>query len=245
MRRLILPALAALTVLVILTLPAGLVIPRFDPPAALGQYGGTVWNGHARWRQAGQVPMTLNWHWAWPWRWQWQADDGTSQIQGQWHPGQGVNLNQVEGRLAIERLDLAAWLPLSPPQGVIELELDAVRIPPNGAPRVQGVAVWEDARLAGVVQEDLGRIEVRFDPPNADSVGRQVARVASLTASAVLVQGAIELGAETYELDLWLQAGPDRPDLAAQLGNLGERQPDGRVRIRLQGRLGLDSPDSN
>jgi hypothetical protein len=245
MRRLLLIALAVLPVLVILTLPAGLVIPRFDPPAALGQYGGTVWRGQARWRQAGQVPMTLSWRWAWPWRWDWEAADGRSRIQGEWRPGRGIDLSDVEGRLAIERLDLAAWLPLSPPQGTIRLDLDTVRIPPGGVPRLQGLAVWEDARLAGVVQEDLGQIQLRFDPLPAGADERQVARVQSVVTAALLVQGSIEFGAETYQVDLWLQASPDRPDLAAQLGQLGERQPDGRVRVRLQGRLGLDPVDSN
>lgn len=245
MRRLFLITLLVLPVLVMLTLPAGLVIPRFDPPAALGQYGGTVWSGHARWRQAGQLPMTLSWGWSWPWRWHWEAADGVSRLQGQWRPGQGIDLSEVTGRLAIERLDLAAWLPLSPPQGVILLELESVLIPGSGAPRVEGVAVWEDARLAGVVQEDLGQIQVRFDPPEAGGENRQTARIQSLTEAALLVQGSIEFGAQDYHVDLWLQASPDRPDLAGQLGSLGERQPDGRVRIRLQGRLGLDPSDSN
>lgn len=245
MRRLFLLALLVLPVIVLLTLPAGLVIPRFDPPAALGQYGGTVWSGHARWRQAGQVPMTLSWNWSWPWRWHWEAADGVSRIQGQWRPGQGVDLSQVAGRLAIERLDLAAWLPLSPPQGVLRLELASVRIPEAGAPRIEGVAVWENARLAGVVQEDLGQIQVRFEPPRASPEERQTARIQSLTTAAVVVQGSIEFGARTYGVDLWLQASPDRPDLAGQLGSLGERQPDGRVRIRLQGALGLDPSDLN
>lgn len=244
MRRLLLVALLVLPVLVILTLPSGLIIPRFDPPAALGQYGGTVWSGHARWRQAGHVPMTLTWNWTWPWRWRWEAADSSSRIEGLWRPGQGVDLRQVRGRLAIDRLDLAAWLPLSPPQGTIRLDLSTVRIVPERAPQVQGVAIWEDARLAGVVQEDLGQIQLRFDPQEPGQADRQIARVETLTAAAVLVQGSIEFAARTYDVDLWLQASPDRPGLAAQLGSLGERQPDGRVRIRLQGRLGLDPSHS-
>lgn len=244
MRKLLLVALVVLPVLVILTLPSGLVIPRFDPPAALGQYGGTVWSGHARWRQAGQVPMALNWAWSWPWRWHWEAADGSSRILGQWRPGPGIRLDQVEGRLAIERLDLAAWLPLSPPQGEISLNLESVQIVSGEAPNVRGEAIWEDARLAGVVQEDLGRIQVRFDPPQPGQAEVQIARVESLTMAPVVVQGRIEFGADTYHVDLWLQASADRPDLAAQLGSLGERQPDGRVRIRLQGQLGLNPSDS-
>jgi len=240
MRRLLLIALMVLPILVILTLPSGLVIPRFDPPAAIGQYGGTVWSGHARWRQAGQVPMSLSWTWSWPWRWHWEAADGSSRIQGQWRPGPGINLDEIEGRVAIDRLDLAAWLPLSPPRGIISLNLDSVQIRPEQAPRVQGDAIWEDARLAGVVQEDLGRIRVRFNPPQSDQIDLQIARVESLAPAPVVVQGSIEFGADTYRVDLWLQASPDRPDLAAQLGSLGERQPDGRIRIRLQGRLGLN-----
>jgi hypothetical protein len=241
MRRLLLIALAVLPLLVIATLPAGLVIPRFDPPAALGQYGGTIWSGQARWRQAGQAPMALQWRWTWPWRWQWEASDGVSQVTGLWQPSDGIDLTRIQGRLAVERLDLAAWLPLSPPQGVIELDLDAARLLPGRPPRVRGEAVWAEARLAGVVQEDLGRIRLRFEPAeSAESTSAQRARVESLTPAAVLVDGSIEFEADAYRVDLWLQASPERPELAGQLGALGERQADGRVRLQLQGRLGLD-----
>jgi len=240
MRRLLFIALAVVPVLVILTLPASLVIPRFDPPAALGQYGGTIWSGQARWRQAGQVPMNLEWRWTWPWRWRWEASDGVSRVTGLWRPAEGIDLAQVQGRLAIERLDLGAWLPLSPPQGLIEVNLDRARFHPDRAPELQGVAIWADARLAGVVQEDLGRIELRFEPREGAATDRQRAQIQSLMPAAVLVDGSMEFAADAYRLDLWLQASPDRPELAGQLGALGERQADGRVRLQLQGQLGLD-----
>jgi len=241
MRKLLIAALIALPLLVIVTLPAGLVIPRFDPPSALGQYSGTVWSGQARWRQAGQVPMILQWRWEGGRRWGWEAFDSVSRVRGQWQPGSGLRLSEVQGRLALERLDLAAWLPLSPPQGHLNLALDHVHLVDGQIPSIEGQAIWEDARLAGVVQESLGRIEVRFEPAE----GRSLARVRSLTAAPVLVQGRIELGGEEendrYRVDLWLQADPGRPDLAAQLGTLGVRQADGRVRLQLEGRLGLET----
>jgi hypothetical protein len=241
MRKLLIAGLIALPLLVIATLPAGLVIPRFDPPAALGQYSGTIWSGQARWRQAGQVPMTLQWRWEGGQRWRWEAFDSVSRVQGQWRPGSDLRLSDVQGRLALERLDLGAWLPLSPPQGYLSLALDRVRLVNGRIPVVQGQALWEDAGLAGVVQESLGRIEVRFEPAEEGSL----ARVRSLTAAAVLVEGLIELGggavSDRYRVDLWLQADPSRPDLAAQLGTLGTRQADGRVRLQLEGRLGLET----
>jgi hypothetical protein len=230
---------------VIVTLPAGLVIPRFDPPAALGQYSGTVWSGQARWRQAGQVPMTLQWRWLGGRSWRWEAFDATSRIEGRWRPESGLRLSEVQGRLALERLDLGAWLPLSPPQGYLSLALERLELVDGRIPVVEGQAIWEEARLAGVVQESLGRIEVRFEPAE----GRSLARVRSLTAAPIVVDGRIELGGEAetdrYRVDLWLQADPSRPDLAAQLGTLGTRQADGRVRLQLEGRLGLETAARN
>ncbi|MEN1728132.1 MAG: type II secretion system protein N [Pseudomonadota bacterium] len=240
MRKLIIAALLALLILIILTLPAGLIIPRFDPPAALGQYSGTIWSGQARWRQAGQVPMALTWRWGWGRHWNWEAFDSESRLQGRWQPGEGVNLNGIGGRLALARMDMAAWMPLAPPQGFLSLALDQVRWSEGQMPNVQGLAIWEDARLAGVVQESLGRIEVRFEP----EAGRTVARVRSLSVAPVTVQGTIVLGAadvaDRYRIDLWLRAAADRPDLAAQLGTLGQRQVDGQVRLQLEGRLGFE-----
>ena len=55
--------LIAVPLLILLTLPAALIIPRFDPPPAMSSYGGTIWSGNARWLQAGQVPMRLTWRW--------------------------------------------------------------------------------------------------------------------------------------------------------------------------------------
>jgi len=244
MRKLLIAALIVLPLLVILTLPSGLVIPRFDPPPAIGNYGGTIWSGQARWRQAGQVPMALEWRWAWGRQWNWLAFDSESRIEGQWRPGQGINLSDVRGRLAIERLDLEAWLPLSPPQGFVSLTLDSVELIEGEVPKVQGTAIWEAARLAGVVQESLGRIEIEFDAPGENDSSdnqpeRQIARFRSLSDAPVTVRGTIALGVNRYDVDLWLRASPDRPDLAGQLGALGERQPDGQIRIRLTGSLGL------
>ena len=235
MRKWLALAAVALPLVIIVTLPASLVIPRFDPPSALGQYSGSVWSGSARWRQDGQAPMRLHWRWTGGRDWVWVAEDAASRLSGRWRPGASLKLSRIEGRVAIDRLDLAAWLVVSRPQGYLRLAIDRAVLVENEIPQVDGVVIWEQAALQGAVSESLGRVELDFEP-GADAL---LARVRSLDPAAVTVRGTIEMDARDYRVDLWLRASPERPDLAAQLGSLGERQSDGQVRLRLSGALGL------
>ncbi|AKS40946.1 type II secretion system protein N [Wenzhouxiangella marina] len=234
MRKLLILALIALPVLILLTLPASVVVPRFDPPAALGQYSGTIWSGSARWRQVGQVPMRLEWRWAGGRQWRWTAFDAGSRLEGRWSPGSVLSLEDVRGQLDVARLDLAHWLRFSRPEGFLAFDLDRAELAEGQAPRVEGRLIWEEAALVGTIEESLGRIELVFTPQDNELL----AELRSLEPAAVSVRGQIRFDAERYAVDLWLRARPDRPDLAAQLGTLGERQTDGQVRLQLTGGLG-------
>ncbi len=234
MRKLLVLALIAVPVLVIVTLPAALVVPRFDPPAAMGSYRGTIWSGGARWLQPGQVPMQLTWRWSGGWTWRWEAADATSRLQGQWQPGDAVSLSDITGQLDLARVDLAYWLVATHPSGYLDLAIDSAVLQAGEVPQVTGQVIWAQARLEGSIQESLGRITIELEHDN----GQQLARLRSLDPAPIQVRGQIVADADSYAADIWLRASRDRPDLAAQIGGLGERQSDGQVRLRVNGALG-------
>jgi len=234
MNKLTIGLVVVVIVVVVLTLPAAVVAPRFDLPADLGRFQGTVWTGQARWMQTGQEPVAVHWRWAAGRRWHWQARGPGVALDGDWRPGNGVHLRAVAGRLAVERLDLSSWLLFARPTGQIELALDRVVLIAGQRPRIDGRAEWQEAGLQGTVQESLGRVEVEFASDGEPT--RAIIR--SLEAAAITVRGTLEFDSSNYHLDLWLRAAAHRPDLTRQLGQLGEPQADGQVRIRLSGATG-------
>ncbi len=234
MRKWVVLALIAVPLLIVLTLPAALIIPRFDPPPAMSSYGGTIWSGNARWVQAGQVPMRLTWRWSGGLTWRWEAMDTTSQLQGEWRPGDTTDLSNITGRLDLDRVDLAHWLVATRPAGYLDLAIDSAILQTGEVPQVHGQVIWEQARLEGSIQESLGRIQIELEHKD----GQQLARLRSLDPAPIQVRGEIVTDADSYSADIWLRASNDRPDLAAQIGALGERQSDGQVRLRVRGALG-------
>ena len=234
MRKLVWLALLAIPVVIALTLPVSVLLPLFDPPAALGQVRGTVWSGHARWRQPGHVPLALSWSWDGGREWVWRAEDDRTRLRGLWRPGSGTELESVTGVLDLARVDIGDWLYAARPVGYLEIDMARARLQSGEVPQLDGRAVWEEAGLEGSVHERLGRIAIEFEPGAA----RQRASIRSLEPAPVQVRGTIEADARTYWIDVWLRAAGDRPDLARQIGSLGERQDDGQVRLRFQGALG-------
>ncbi len=234
MRKLIILAVVAIPLIVLVTLPAGVITRAIDTPSALGEVSGTIWSGDARWRQPGHAPLALNWRWQGGRSWQWQAHNGQTDVVGLWQPGRALELSEVSGSVDLARLDLAHWFYATHPTGELDLAIDRAVLAPDAAPQVSGQVVWRDARLDGRVQEALGDIEIEFEP--GDSV--QLAHIRSRQVDPLRLRGRIEFDQDAYSLDLWLRAHPDRPDLARQIGALGERQPDGQVRIELRGATG-------
>lgn len=228
-------ALPALLVLLVLTLPAGLLVSRLDVPDGIGQVRGTVWSGQARWRQSGWQPLVLEWRWRGGRDWQWQAQGGATDLQGSLRPARTLTLPVVGGRLEMERLDLVHWLGLARPIGELELDLRDVVLADGEPPQAQGRILWRRAGLIGAVQESLGEIEILLDD-QGENLNLQVR---SLQPAPIQVRGQITLEADRYNADLWLRAERDRPGLTVALSDLGELQPDGQVRVRIAGATGL------
>lgn len=235
MRKILWLVLLAVPVVVVITLPAGLVVPRLEVGEQVSDVQGTLWQGEAVWQQPGFAPLDVEWHWDGGRNWRWQAKGVGVDLAGNWRlSGGATELRGVAGGIDMNRLDARLWLLNARTRGRAEIDIERAVIADGRPPRIEGDIVWRNARLEGTVHESLGEITVSL---SHDS-GEQIARVASTEAGAIQVNGDIELGAERYVVDLWLRASADRPELARQLAWLGELQPDGQVRVQLSGSLG-------
>jgi hypothetical protein len=235
MRKIIWLVLLAVPVIVLLTLPARVVLSWLEVPEGIDQVRGTVWSGQAQWRQPGQAPLHIHWGWRGGRDWQWRAEGADTHLNGHWQPTTaGLALSDVQGRLELERVDLVYWLVNARPGGHLDVALDRIAVTPGRAPEVAGQMTWREARLEGAIHESLGEIGLTFSPGE----GAQMIRVESRRPASIQVRGRIDVDASHYDVDLWLRASPDRPDLVNQLSRMGEVQADGQVRMQLRGALG-------
>ncbi|NBB69984.1 MAG: type II secretion system protein GspN [Alphaproteobacteria bacterium] len=227
--------LLAIPLVIVVTLPARVIVPRLDIGRDVSEVEGTLWKGEAVWQQPGFAPLDIQWYWDGGRSWSWQANGVGVDLDGSWRLNTGATeLSDVSGRIEMNRLDARVWLVNARPRGHVELDVQRALIVDGQPPEIDGRLVWRDARLEGAVQESLGEITVQLD----SGTQGQRARVESTAPGAIRVQGDIELAAERYDVDLWLRASPDRPDLRRQIAWLGEPQPDGQVRVQLSGALG-------
>jgi hypothetical protein len=233
MRKVIVLALVAIPIIVLLTLPVAVLLPLANAPESLDQPHGTIWRGGARWSQPGHAPLAIDWRWRGGRDWHWRAGDGRTGLSGQWQPGSGLRLSAIEGEVALERLDVEAWLIGSRPLGQLRVDLPSAHLVRGSSPQIKGRLLWVDARLEGAVNESLGRIAIDLDA----TPDRQRARIRSLEPAPIRVDGTIEAGVRDYELELWLEAEPDRPELSRELARLGTVGEDGRVHVQLSGAL--------
>jgi hypothetical protein len=226
--------LVAVPIIVLLTLPVAVLLPLANAPEALDQPRGTIWSGGASWTQPGHAPLKIDWRWRGGRRWNWRAEDSLTRLAGHWRPGRGIQLSDVQGEVALDRVDIEAWLPGSRPRGRLSVNLPAVVLVRGHSPRIEGRLVWENARLDGALHEELGRIEVRLSA----TPERQRASIRSLEPAPIQVDGQIEAGVRDYELALWLTPAPGRDDLARELSRLGPLDEQGRAHVQLRGALG-------
>lgn len=235
MRKVLWLALLAVPLVIVVTLPASVVVPRLAVGDEVRNVQGTLWNGQAVWQQPGFAPLDIQWQWDSGRSWSWQARGLGVELDGHWRLNAGATeLTDVTGSIEMDRFDARLWLVNARPQGRLDIDVERAVIAEAQPPEIDGRLIWRDARLVGTVQESLGEITVRLDSQEQG----QFARVESTEPGAIRVRGDIELGAERYEVDLWLRASADRPELLRQIAWLGQPQPDGQVRVQLSGALG-------
>lgn len=228
--------LLALLVVIAVTVPASLLVSLFDPDdeLRLRQVEGSLWQGQSRMQQTGRSPANLSWKFSPPLEWRWNLEDEGMNLDGTARPGASILvLKDVKGTIRANRLDLADWLPNTVPVGELNVALDHSHFSDGNIRNIQGQLRWMDAGLRGAIEENLGQIDIHLETDPSGITGR----IQSASPAPVTVRGSLHIHEGVYEIDLWLRSEPGRPELARQLGRLGERQPDGQVRLQRQGRL--------
>lgn len=230
MRKLLVLVILAVPLLLVVTVPARVAIRVLDLELPLEQVSGTIWRGRAIWPSAGQAPLDLDWRWRAPLRWQWRLSGPETELGGGLEPSAQLRLTDVAGFVPVDRLDVADWLPFTRPEGRLSVALPSLILSGREVVEADGRLVWEEARLSGAVDENLGRIELDFS--GSDGVA---ARVRSLDPVDVQVRGTLEIKGTAYDLDVWLHAR--NPEVQRSLARMGEVRPDGQVRLRQEGDL--------
>src|SRR5690625_2103975 len=147
MRRLLWLLVLVIPVLIIVTLPARVVVPRLEVGENVRHVQGTLWKGRAVWRQPGFVPLDIDWAWDGGRRWKWHARGVGVDLEGHWLLRPGVTtLAAVSGRIDINRLDARAWLLTARPSGQLAVDNRMAPLAATSVPQVVGSLVWEIAR---------------------------------------------------------------------------------------------------
>ncbi len=229
--------LAILAGLLLATLPARMMVSVVDPADDMGlrQVQGTLWWGEGRLQRPGREALQANWRWSPPLAWQWELEGEDVDLRGSAFPAfdRSLEMREVTGTIDARRLDIDAWLPNVVPAGDFVLDISHIRYEKGRVTGLEGQVTWYNGYLHGAIEESLGTIEILFEPGEAGFE----AGIRSVDLAPITVRGRLVLEGGNYEADLWLRAEAGRPELARQLARIGERQPDGQVRLRQSGRL--------
>src|SRR5690625_5322547 len=102
MRRLLWLLVLDIPVLIIVTLPARVVVPRLEVGENVRHVQGTLWKGRAVWRQPGFVTLDIDWEWDGGRGWKWHARGDGVELGGRWMSRPGVSrLVVAAGRIVI------------------------------------------------------------------------------------------------------------------------------------------------
>lgn len=229
----------ALPMWVLVTLPASLVLSDESAGLRFDQIQGTVWSGQARLVLPAQSPIPLQWRWTGGLAWSWSLRSESLQVNGQWRVTKRHRLSDISGRVDIQKLDIASWLVVIWPKG--QMSLDVAFVEWSGElPRqllAEGVLVWQEAALEGLVNESLGDINILLSPSD-EVLGQTQAVIASNAQGAVRISGKITSDGDRYLAELLLAPEPGRDRLLRYLAPLGRLQ-DGAIKIERSGQWGV------
>lgn len=229
----------ALPMWLLVTLPASLVLSDKSAGLQLDQIQGTVWSGQARLVLPAQSPIPLQWRWTGGLAWDWALRSEGLQINGQWRITKRHRLSDITGWVDIQKLDIASWLVVIWPKGQMSLDVDFVEWS-SELPRqllAEGLLVWQQAALEGLVNESLGDIRISLSPSD-EVFGQTRAVISSNAEGAVRISGNITSDGDRYLAELFLAPEPGRDRLLRYLAPLGRLQ-DGAIRIERSGQWGV------
>jgi len=220
-------------------LPASLFLKSDDTGIAFEQVQGTVWSGTARLRLPAQSPLPVQWRWdkGLSWRWSLRSDQLT--IQGMWQVNKPNRLHAIEGQINIRYLDASQWLVVIWPEGNLLLDIAYVEWSeaPQNSLLASGEVVWQQAKLAGLVNESLGDITIELSP-SQEQMGHTLATIASTRQGVLDVSGDVLSDGQRYRAAVRLTPDGNRSRLLRYLQPLG-RLEDGAITIERSGQLGV------
>ena len=229
------PGIVLATVLT--TLPASLFLGGEHKGLPLERIEGRVWAGQAVLDWPGQAPVALRWRWSGGLTWDWFVEADAIDLHGQWRLNDRSAVNGVEGQVDVQALDIAQWLVVTWPQGVLDVDIDYAHWNRPDRLIATGQVTWQQAGLAGLVNESLGDVVVVLKPSEAE-VGHTDIQIRSQSGGAVSVSGDVLTNGDRFEAKITLTPDPARPDVARFFQSLGPNR-DGAVVIERSGSLGL------
>ena len=222
---------------VLATLPASVVLPQAADGLHFQSVEGTIWSGRAKLAFPKQAPLPMRWEWSGGLIWSWAVESDEISVQGQWRLGQRDRLEHIEGTVDIEYLDIAQWLVVIWPVGQMEVNIDHLTWEANSFLHIHGELYWPQAKLRGLVNEDLGDITITMSP--SEQQWDETDFVVRSSADGIVgISGGVSTNGDRYRASLVLKPRADRRELLRLLAPFG-RQGDGGVRIERSGKLGV------
>ena len=234
--------LVSFGVFLALKAPASLVIDRAPPALRLGSVTGTLWSGQATEAALGALPLgKLAWR-THPLPLLTGATALDIALAGNQLTGQG-ELSFGRHTLTLDDLhvkgDGAALTPLltqyiTTLSGYLEVDIDRLRLTPQGPAEAKGQARWREARLTSPVALALGEVRMSLTQDGDKALVR-----VSNTGEALKLNGTIELlSGWRYQTNLQFTPTPATPETVRRsLRLLGPADSSGAVTLRAQGRL--------
>lgn len=236
-RRLIWVFLLVVPLGVVATLPASVFLSSEEGAVRFQQVTGTIWSGQARLKLPQQSALPISWKWGGGLVWNWSIVSRDLAIEGQWRLSNRDRLESITGQINIQYLDVAQWLVVIWPEGQLVLDVSYVEFEPGISLAASGQVLWQQARLAGLVNESLGDLSIDLRP-HETLPGHTVADIRSNSQGAVRVSGELSSNSDRYQALIQLQPNAERLDLLPYLLPLG-RFSNGAITIERSGQLGV------
>ncbi len=229
--------IALVPVMGVVTLPASPFLRANYGAVSIERVDGRVWAGEAVVDWPGQSPLPLSWRWSGGLEWAWWVRSEDINIEGRWRLTDRSALQGIRGRVNVQALDMAQWLVVTWPQGALEIDVERVAWSQPDGLWATGQVKWEEASLAGLVNESLGDVVADLSP-STQHAGHTQVEIRSSASGAVAVQGDVLTNGDQYRATITLAPDPSRPDIARFFQSLGS-QRDGQVVIERAGQWGV------
>ncbi len=236
-RRLIWVLVLAVPLGILVTLPASLFLSTDEGSVQFQQVTGTVWSGKAQLKLPQQSPLPVSWRWGGGLGWHWSIESRELAMRGEWRLSNRDRVENITGQIDIQYLDIAQWLVVIWPEGQLMVDISYIEFEPGVSLAAFGEVVWQQARLAGLVNEPLGDLSVALRP-HETLVGHTIADIQSNRSGAVRISGELSSNSDRYQATIRLRPSPERMDLLPYLLPLG-RFSEGAIKIERSGQLGV------